>query len=74
MDSALNGAVSLLAPLVFVRMTDKLEEVREAAGEAFRNMVPLLALEVCFIYYKRNKISNVRITVSFRMSALQCQD
>ncbi|EPB66257.1 HEAT repeat protein, partial [Ancylostoma ceylanicum] len=45
LDSALAGAVSLLAPLVFVRMTDKLEEVREAAGEAFRNMVPLLALE-----------------------------
>ncbi|RCN36202.1 protein, SNF2 family [Ancylostoma caninum] len=45
LDSALSGAVSLLAPLVFVRMTDKLEEVREAAGEAFRNMVPLLALE-----------------------------
>ncbi|KHJ88481.1 helicase protein [Oesophagostomum dentatum] len=45
LDSALNGAVSLLAPLVFVRMTDKMEEVREAAGEAFRNMVPLLALE-----------------------------
>uniref|UniRef100_A0A8L8K3X7 Helicase ATP-binding domain-containing protein n=1 Tax=Heligmosomoides polygyrus TaxID=6339 RepID=A0A8L8K3X7_HELPZ len=38
------GVVSLLAPLAFVRMTDKLEEVREAAGEAFRNMdvtVPL---------------------------------
>uniref|UniRef100_A0A0K0DDV5 DUF3535 domain-containing protein n=1 Tax=Angiostrongylus cantonensis TaxID=6313 RepID=A0A0K0DDV5_ANGCA len=45
MNSALNGVVSLLAPLVFVRMTDKLEEVRVAAGEAFRNMVPLLALE-----------------------------
>ncbi|KJH49727.1 protein, SNF2 family [Dictyocaulus viviparus] len=45
MSSALNGVVSLLAPLVFVRMTDKLEEVRDAAGEAFRNMVPLLALE-----------------------------
>ncbi|VDM56747.1 unnamed protein product [Angiostrongylus costaricensis] len=47
MNSVLNGVVSLLAPLVFVRMTDKLEEVRVAAGEAFRNMVPLLALEVC---------------------------
>uniref|UniRef100_A0A7I4Y705 TATA-binding protein-associated factor n=1 Tax=Haemonchus contortus TaxID=6289 RepID=A0A7I4Y705_HAECO len=45
MHAALTGVVSLLAPLAFVRMTDKLEEVREAAGEAFRNMVPLLALE-----------------------------
>ncbi|KAK6061822.1 HEAT repeat protein [Cooperia oncophora] len=46
MHTALTGVVSLLAPLAFVRMTDKLEEIREAAGEAFRNMVPLLALEV----------------------------
>uniref|UniRef100_A0A158QQ36 DUF3535 domain-containing protein n=1 Tax=Haemonchus placei TaxID=6290 RepID=A0A158QQ36_HAEPC len=45
MHAALTGVVSLLAPLAFVRMTDKLEEVRDAAGEAFRNMVPLLALE-----------------------------
>ncbi|VDL83801.1 unnamed protein product [Nippostrongylus brasiliensis] len=45
MNSSLSGVVSLLAPLAFVRMTDKLEEVRDAAGEAFRRMVPLLALE-----------------------------
>ena len=49
MHTALTGVVSLLAPLAFVRMTDKLEEIREAAGEAFRNMVPLLALEVRLI-------------------------
>uniref|UniRef100_A0A1I7WFG9 HEAT repeat-containing protein 6 n=1 Tax=Heterorhabditis bacteriophora TaxID=37862 RepID=A0A1I7WFG9_HETBA len=45
LDVQLSGAVALFAPLVFARLTDKEEEIRDAAGEAFRNFVPLLALE-----------------------------
>ncbi|CAB3411490.1 unnamed protein product [Caenorhabditis bovis] len=46
MDAAfLNGLATLLCPIVFRLLTDKCEIVRDAAGEAFRRLVPLVTVE-----------------------------
>ncbi|CAL2033128.1 unnamed protein product [Caenorhabditis brenneri] len=43
--SFLNGWAALLAPPVFQLLTDKCEAVRDAAGEAFRRLVPVVTLD-----------------------------
>ncbi|CAI2345733.1 unnamed protein product [Caenorhabditis sp. 36 PRJEB53466] len=41
----LNGWATLLAPLVFHLLTDQCESVRDAAGEAFRRLIPVVTVE-----------------------------
>ncbi|KAF1765325.1 hypothetical protein GCK72_005277 [Caenorhabditis remanei] len=41
----LNGWATLLAPPVFQLLTDQCEAVRDAAGEAFRRLIPVVTLE-----------------------------
>ncbi|UMM18227.1 hypothetical protein L5515_014390 [Caenorhabditis briggsae] len=41
----LNGWATLLAPPVFQLLTDQCEDVRDAAGEAFRRLIPVVTLE-----------------------------
>ena len=45
LEEKLVGATSLLAPLSFVAISDKIESIRETAASAFRKMVTILPLE-----------------------------
>lgn len=41
----LNGWATLLAPVIFPLLADQCETVRDAAGEAFRRLIPVITLE-----------------------------
>ncbi|CAI4228285.1 unnamed protein product [Auanema sp. JU1783] len=43
LGTTIASVVSLFAPIVFQRLADTLPEIRDAAGETFRNLVPLLS-------------------------------